>query len=341
MTGWRWEETRELCHAELLLTAEASASSFDIDVLRHLRLHQQQNHLAADAEYIIKVFDDFDIKGPNGTHRCVVAELLRPSIDADSEEVYVDGKLPFEIRKRIAAQASGRAWRGVSAQVRRDTQRCVLLACSDVGCCHSITSIQISISATSSYTPPKWMPSPPPSSNCLASPANVHVEIYDFGEAFLYGVHRPSWLNTPRVYAAPEVIFCEPVRPPTDVWALAVLIHMIISNHYPLFHSPHGIEKEVVYEMILILGILPERWWTRWAGRAVFFDENGAFVGNREGVKRMAGVFVKHPVRRVMGVQDVAAFEQLLRSMVRYEMEDSITAEDVVRLIPAACMGAT
>jgi len=91
--------------------------------------------------------------------------------------------------------------------------------------------------------------------------------------------------------------------------------------------------------MILTLGKLPERWWTRWVDRAEFLDENGVFVGSRKGVKRMTGVFVKHPVRRVRGEEEVAAFEQLLRSMVRYEMRDRITAEDVVRLIPAVLDG--
>ena len=56
-------------------------------------------------------------------------------------------------------------------------------------------------------------------------------------------------VNTPYVYAAPEIIFHDVVNPAVDVWALAVLIHMVLSGGSLLFNSYHGVKQEVLREM--------------------------------------------------------------------------------------------
>lgn len=101
---------------------------------------------------------------------------------------------------------------------------------------------------------------------CVASPGRVRAKICDFGEAFRHGApdlgnKLASQLNIPHLYAAPEVIFGEPVPagPPMDIWALAVLMHAILSRNCGLFDSYHGIDEEIVREMVLILGKLPHK----------------------------------------------------------------------------------
>ncbi|KAF8067644.1 kinase-like domain-containing protein [Lyophyllum atratum] len=350
-----------------VLTAEASAVSSEQNVIRHLRMQQQQNPLVPGAEYVMKVFDDFDIDGPNGTHRCIVTELLGPHIGCDLEDVYDDEQFPFEVRKKIAAQiARGVAYLHKCGVVHGDLHLGNMLLYSpemehwslqeiqhylgEPITCRTIREDRAPITATP-HLPQRLVYLPDPLALlqlCLASPAKVHVKICDFSEAFLYDVNctsqpitnTPMQRNCPKVYAAPEIIFHEPTTPgpPTDIWALAVLIHMILSSHCELFYSPYGIEKEVVCEMVLTLGKLPQRWWTRWADRAEYFDEDGLLVVDRNMV---LGKFVKDAVRRGMSEEEFAAFERLLRSMVCYEMEDRITADEVVRLIPAAWMGGT
>jgi serine/threonine protein kinase len=137
---------------------------------------------------------------------------------------------------------------------------------------------------------------------CLSSPEAVRAKICDFGESFLWDV-KPviTRLNTPCIYAAPEIIFHDHVSPAVDVWALAVLIHMVLSGGSFLFYSYYGIKQEVLREMVLTLGKLPDRWWTKWEDRSQYFDENGTFIGDRTKLPPVSGKFLKIPPHRMEG----------------------------------------
>ena len=54
--------------------------------------------------HLMHMFDDFDLEGPNGVHKCFVLELLGPSV-SDMVERYSDNRLPGGIAKAIAKQA--------------------------------------------------------------------------------------------------------------------------------------------------------------------------------------------------------------------------------------------
>jgi serine/threonine-protein kinase SRPK3 len=40
------------------------------------------------SKYIVQLLDEFSHQGPNGTHQCLVFELLGPTVDAIVEEIY-------------------------------------------------------------------------------------------------------------------------------------------------------------------------------------------------------------------------------------------------------------
>jgi serine/threonine-protein kinase SRPK3 len=144
-------------------------------------------------------------------------------------------------------------------------------------------------------------------------------------------------LNTPCVYAAPEIMFHDRISPATDVWALAVLVHMVLSGGYFLFNSYHGFKKEVLREMVLTLGKLPDRWWTKWEGRSEYFDENGTFIGDRMKLPPVSGKFLKIPSDRMEG-EELKELERVIRMMVSYGIMDRISAAEVVRLTPESWM---
>jgi serine/threonine-protein kinase SRPK3 len=49
----------------------------------------RQGHL--HSKYIVQLLDDFFHQGPNGTHQCLVFELLGPTVDAVAREIYQGG----------------------------------------------------------------------------------------------------------------------------------------------------------------------------------------------------------------------------------------------------------
>jgi serine/threonine protein kinase len=76
--------------APKVLAAEVSKDSppevkSEVAILRYLK--QRQLPVNADAsggsdgqEFLLEFFDDFKVEGPDGTHQCIVAEVLGPSM---------------------------------------------------------------------------------------------------------------------------------------------------------------------------------------------------------------------------------------------------------------------
>ena len=56
------------------------------------------------AKYVTHLLDHFELNGPNGTHECLVLELLGPSVPAVLDVRFVDNRLPAELAKRVARQ---------------------------------------------------------------------------------------------------------------------------------------------------------------------------------------------------------------------------------------------
>ncbi|KIM86333.1 hypothetical protein PILCRDRAFT_65075 [Piloderma croceum F 1598] len=194
------------------------------------------------------------------------------------------------------------------------------------------------------YTPhePKYVVSSPERLEllqlCLNSPEAVSLKLCDFGESFLWD-DKPmiTQLNTPCVYAAPEIIFHDHISPAVDVWALGVLMHMVLSGGYLLFNSYHGIKKEVLREMVLTLGKFPDGWWTKWEDRSEYFDEDGTFIGDWTKLPPVSGKFLKIPSAR-MEKEELKELERVIRMMVSYGIMDRISAAAAVQLTPESRM---
>ena len=87
-----------------ILTAEASQSSEELEVLKHLQDHFDENE--EGNQHVLRMLDHFDHQGPNGLHLCIVTELMGPSLASDIEELYDDDIFPPEIAKRFAFQVA-------------------------------------------------------------------------------------------------------------------------------------------------------------------------------------------------------------------------------------------
>ena len=140
-------------------------------------------------------------------------------------------------------------------------------------------------------------------------PSQSHIKLCDFGESSFHdpgstGAHRK--LNCPRVYAAPEVIFDELVSPASDVWAMGNLLHYILSGGQEMGSSvisgrPNPTDEEVLKNIVLVLGKLPDRWWQRWEERRKYFDEEASPAEGVSGASRLARIpkaYIKEEERR-------------------------------------------
>ena len=77
----------------------------EVAILRHLKQRQLNADGGSDGqEFLMEFFNDFKVKGPNGTHQCIVTEVLGPSIGADVDEIYDEEWYPIEIAKMLVTQ---------------------------------------------------------------------------------------------------------------------------------------------------------------------------------------------------------------------------------------------
>lgn len=60
-------------------------------------------------KHTVQMLDDFDLKGPNGSHKCLVYELLGPNIPDVIDTHFPGGRLPGKLAKVIDCKTkSGR-----------------------------------------------------------------------------------------------------------------------------------------------------------------------------------------------------------------------------------------
>lgn len=104
-TVWLVEEPLSGRFAALkILSADVSMNISEVTILRHLERHDDLEFTHDGRKYVIKFFDDFRIEGPNGTHQCIVTEVLGPNMTVDIEDIYSNEQLPIGVAKSLVAK---------------------------------------------------------------------------------------------------------------------------------------------------------------------------------------------------------------------------------------------
>jgi serine/threonine-protein kinase SRPK3 len=120
------EQKKQKLLSMKVLTANASAEAkvqTESGISR--RLHQKSSWLSgvvgrfssavfrrrtAPQDFVLSVLKEFEIEGPNGRHRCIITDVLGPTVDAIRADC-IDYRLPLSIAKRVSSQfAEGLAY---------------------------------------------------------------------------------------------------------------------------------------------------------------------------------------------------------------------------------------
>ena len=83
-----------------VIAARCSERSLEAKVLNHI--HRNDCH-HPDRRFVSSLLDEFSVTGPNGTHRCLVGEVLGPSV-LDVKESHECELLPLGIARRVTVQ---------------------------------------------------------------------------------------------------------------------------------------------------------------------------------------------------------------------------------------------
>lgn len=86
-----------------IVTSEDS-SSRNRELCTHQRLSEKSLPPMNDHKHIVRLLDNFDHPGPNGTHNCLVLELLGPSVATVIEERFAGNRLPGYTAKKACKE---------------------------------------------------------------------------------------------------------------------------------------------------------------------------------------------------------------------------------------------
>ncbi|KAA8892829.1 kinase-like domain-containing protein [Sphaerosporella brunnea] len=222
---------------------------------------------------IITVLDEFDIHGPNGTHHCLVTELLGPSVSAvrDRTDIGGWGVLPPSIARPVAVQCAeavvllhsqgivhadlhtGNMLFALTVDIHEWSVEEVYAALGHPREIPMHEALQNGWDIMAPHDPvsahqPQCLVYPPAVSRlwalCCSSPPTIRI--IDFTESFpepwaaaaaAENRHLPG---TPRSVAAPELLLnlSTKVTKAIDVWALGCVIFELVSQGHPFRRGP-------------------------------------------------------------------------------------------------------
>ena len=79
--------------------SEPEGGNRELEVLRAIRSG------LPDSPHLMQMLDHFECKGPNGSHDCLVLEMLGPSVSDLLERRFCGMRLPGQLAKSVARQA--------------------------------------------------------------------------------------------------------------------------------------------------------------------------------------------------------------------------------------------
>ncbi|KAF7301036.1 Protein kinase [Mycena indigotica] len=331
-TIWLVLDTQTSTYKSLKIIA-AWKSVTELPVLQHLEANFSGQEEGSN--HVGQMLDHFVHEGPNGRHQCIVGEVLGPTLASYIGCFWDNDCYPPDMVRRLFGQIA----LGVTYLHRRGVAHGdlhpanILLRLPMAWTSPAEVDMDIRKPEECAYgvinpSPhqPRYLVPGIQNNHALLKRCfenNPHIKICDFSESNMPSLTDPPRLASPLMLCPPDALlgFAKHPTIKTDIWALAVLCHMLFCGNCGLFFNEDN--DRMLRDMVLNLGKLPEPLWSSWAGRDAFNDDghpkNGA-----------APRFLKFRIAFIPDEGERTALEALLRSMVNYDEQARITAEQVV-----------
>jgi serine/threonine-protein kinase SRPK3 len=207
------------------------------------------------SSFIVSMLDAFEITGANGSHRCIVTELLGPSIAAVKMSGPDDWwRIPVPVGRRLALQAAkavaflhsrgivhadlhlGNLAFALSVDMTLWTVDQVYAALGGEPIAVPFSDA-LDVESTSGGTPshqPKYLIRPPSVETffALCNSSAPSIRVIDFGQSFHLPFPGNTIPGTPLPFAAPELLLNQPtaVSEGIDIWALGCTIYELLGS---------------------------------------------------------------------------------------------------------------
>ncbi|KGO78238.1 hypothetical protein PITC_036060 [Penicillium italicum] len=273
-----------------ILVSEISESTTELRILRHIIEFAP----VEGSRYITRLLDEFEHRGPNGLHKCLVLEPMGPSVNTMVEELPqfkprrrgMKIRYPLQMAKSILKQSlQALAFLHENGIAHGDFQPGnILFSLNDVDSAPEELLLQEEDVQAQSISAPvqrldgkqdKWAPQ----YLCVAQPLvpftcyaeGFKVKLSDLGGAYFF-TDPPTKPVTPLGLRAPELILNGAVNNTIDIWSFGCLIFELITGQ-PLFCIPCSEMEDDDHLLSLTaqLGTLPDELFKHWTTSSLYF----------------------------------------------------------------------
>lgn len=246
-TTWAARDRKENRYVAVKVSVSQKSDNREYQTLRAIsalpRGHPGQNH-------VVQMFDHFEEKGPNGTHDCLVLELLGPNVPDLIDSSCSDERLPARLAKSVACQALSGVDFLSTHQIGHGDLHARNLAfkipdldslneqqfCDKMGKPETALVRRIDGLAPGRTEPnvPSYLVRPTSFTKHMREVLRVNpfIKIIDFGESFQMP-DAPARLHTPLVVRAPECLFSSRLDHRVDLWSMACLLFELVTGQAP------------------------------------------------------------------------------------------------------------
>ncbi|KOS47027.1 hypothetical protein ACN38_g1996 [Penicillium nordicum] len=317
----------KICVAEMYNVGQ------ELNILKKLAFRQPR------LKHTVHPLDNFDLKGPNGSHNCLVYELLGPNIPDTIDAYFPGGRLSGKLAKIIAKQSliglndlhqmniahGDLHTRNLAFTIPYDNeteqQFTEMLRKPEIGHVRRRDGKDLEpgipryIVRPTSYWMPSW--------NSAQS-----IKIVDFGGSFL-GTRVPQTLHTPLPVRAPEVIFQDHIDYRVDLWSMGCML-------FELFVSQPPFDTVLITPPILVNQMremasddLPERWHKIWETMKV--DDSKPTEGPVPNLQEwLEELYFDSPHSPDLTKEDIARLGQIIESLLLFEPSARASAKQVL-----------
>ncbi|KAI0809592.1 kinase-like protein [Xylaria sp. FL0064] len=291
------------------------------------------------SRHLMPMLDHFQLDGPNGTHDCLVLELLGPSVPDLLDARFRGERLPGKLAKKIAEQAL----LGLDYLHQQKIGHGDLHTRNLTFTIPSIHSLREEEFFQKLGNPETGLlkrndgnPLEPGKPEYLVRPTSYPadfslsfhpIKIVDFGESFLSD-DIPDTLHTPLPVRAPKIIFGDKLDYRVDLWSMGCMLFELVVGQPP-FDSFMTTPTILVRQMLERASDgLPERWQQTW--RAM----DSASPGEKSGYtlqEWLEEVYFDGERNEDLTREDILKVGELVRRMLRFEPSMRASAREILQ----------
>ncbi|KAG6368291.1 hypothetical protein INS49_002496 [Diaporthe citri] len=276
-TVWLAHDTRQSQWVSLKIKqSRISEGPLEQDQEVRALLALEKHHASSDQKQprcFTRLLETFQISGPNGTHNCLVTELVGPSV---ARVLRACGLFGETLRPDTVLRASKRVLQAVDFAHRAGVVH------GDISFGNVAFTCDVALNGdedffvalggqpiTATYTGQEALP--PNMPRVLVKTADwdmwtdrdeEDMRLLDWGLAFPAG-QVVTTLPQPIDLRSPETFFCASIDSHHDLWRAGCVIYALYFQQSP-FPFEHGSDGAFVGQMVSKLGPLPAQWHSLW-----------------------------------------------------------------------------